>query len=604
MRKLGTLLMASAAAGLLASVSGPALAADVTKTRLENADGDANNWITWGQNYQNHRYSRLAQINTNNVANLKVAFSVPLTAGLDGIPSATANLEITPLVDDGMMFLQTVFGLTYKIDVNRGNRGIVLWKNDPGVNKEAESAYYVRGNALWGDKVIANIIDGRVLSIDRSTGETAWEKQVARTTLGYENLPGGPDAKHFVAGEKFTAAPIVVEGKALVGQSAGDWGTRGWLAAIDTANGKELWRTYTIPAKGEPGHETWKDDHNAWRTGGGALWTTGAYDPAQRVTIWGTANPVPMFDVEFRPGDNLFTDSVVAFDIDTGKMKWYFQYVPNEGWDYDENGTHMLYDLDIGGQPRKVVGHYGRNGFYYQIDRTNGQFINANQYTYDLNWTKGIDPKTGKPAEYDATKAVQTYVPAAQITRATGLNRQLVCPTATGGVRWQPTAYNPSTKIAYAGSQEGCSANGVAVEAPVGPAGGNPKGAGQVYTAGGGTNVPPGVYIAGSITAVDVTTNKIIAKQRLDYSNLSGVIVTAGGLVFSGNQDGSVVAYHERTLAPLWTFYTGAVIKAPAITYAVGGKQYIAIVAGGTAVGPNPDRGIMDRDAQLWVFSL
>lgn len=586
---------------LAAATAWPAMAADVTKTRLENADGDPANWITWGQNYSSHRFSRLAQINQSNVSNLKVAFSIPLTNAIDGIPNTTGNFEITPLVDDGMMYLQTAWGLAYKIDLNRGNRGVILWRTDAAVNKEAESANYVRGQALWGDKVYSNLIDGRVVAFNSASGEIAFEKQIARTTLGYANLPGGPDEKHFVVGEKFTAAPLAVDGKILVGQSAGDWGTRGWLAAIDATNGNELWRTYTIPGPGELGHETWKDDHNAWRTGGGSLWTTGSYDPQQRVTIWGTANPVPMFDVAFRPGDNLWTDSVLAFDIDTGKIKWGFQYVPNEGWDYDENGVHLLYDANINGRLQKVVGHFARNGFYYQLDRTNGTFLNGTQYTYDLTWTAGLDPKTGKPLEYDPGKAVQDYIPATRVGR--DKPRALFCPMAAGGVRWQPTAYNALTHIAYAGGNEGCSFQGVAVEQPVGLAGGNPKGGGQVYTGGGGTGTPPGAYTAGSITAMDVTTNKQIAKTRLAYPNLAGVTITAGGLLFTGLLDGWVAAYDDRTLSPLWSFYAGNAFKSPPISYSVGGKQYIAIIAGG---GPVNDavRGVMERDAQLWVFTL
>jgi alcohol dehydrogenase (cytochrome c) len=602
MRTLNRFVATVSVTAVVAFLASTALAADVTKSRLENADGDPDNWLTTFQNYSSHRYSRLAQINQNNVHNLKVAFSVPLSVGLDGLNSTTANIQGPPLVDDGMMFIQTSFGITYKIDVNRGNRGIVLWRADPNVVKENESFFANRGVALWGDQVYSNLIDGRVLAMSRATGEITWDKQIARTKLGYTNLPGGPDAQHFVIGEKFTAAPLAVEGKILVGQSAGDWGTRGWLAAIDAANGNELWRTYTIPGPGEPGHDTWKDNHNAWRTGGASLWTTGSYDPQARITVWGTSNPVPMFDVAFRPGDNLWTNSALAFDIDTGKIKWGFQYTPNESWDFDENGVHMLFDTVINGQPRKVVGHYGRNGFYYQLDRNDGTFINGTQYVYDLNWTAGLDPKTGKPLEYDPTRAIQTYIPATRNER--GKASVLYCPHLAGGLRWQPPAYNPDHRVIYAAGHEGCSAASVDATAALGPAGGNPKGAGKVWSAGPFGTVIAGTYEAGSITAMDVTTNRMVAKIRLPFPNLAGVLATAGGLIFTGNQDGGVVAYNDRTLSPLWTFFTGNAFKAPPIAYAVNGKQYIAIIAGGNGVGANPERGIMDRDAQLWVFAL
>lgn len=589
-------------AAIAACIGSAALAADVTKQRLENADGDPNNWITWGQNYSSHRYSALAQINRNNVGNLKVAFSMPLTNALDGIPNNTANLEMTPLVDDGFLYLNSAYGLHYKIDVNRGNSAKIVWRTDAQVNKETEKRYYVRGQAFWGDNVYSNMVDGRVVAVNRSSGDIVWEKQIARTKLGYTNLPGGPDETHFTIGEAFTAAPIAVEGKILVGQSTGDWGTRGWIAAIDANNGNEMWRSYTIPAPGEPGHETWKDTNNAWRTGGGSLWTTGSYDPVQRVTIWGTANPVPMFDPTYRPGDNLYTNSAMAWDVDSGKLKWFFQYTPNESWDFDEQGVHLLYDAEIGGRMQKVVGHFGRNGFFYQLDRTNGQFINATQYVYDLNWTAGIDPKTGKPIEYDPAKSVQAYLPNTRVDRGKGL--VTFCPTYLGGIRWQPTAFNPHTRTVYGAGHEGCSAIGTQPEAPVGPAGGNPKGAGAVFQAQapGGANAP-GTYTAGSITAIDVQTGRQVAKARLAYPNLAGVTVTAGGLVFTGLQDGWVAAYDDRTLAPLWSFFAGNAFKAPPISYAVGGKQYIAIIAGGGAVSDR-DRGTIERDAQLWVFTL
>ena len=187
--------------------------------------------------------------------------------------------------------------------------------------------------------------------------------------------------------------------------AGGEWrqarGSRGWLAALDARTGNELWRWYAVPAPGEPGSETWKDKTSAWKTGGGGMWQTGSYDPATRLTIWGTGNPSPDFDPMARPGDNLYTNSVVALDIDTGKLVWHFQYTPNDSWDYDEVGIHTLHDVTINGETRKAVSHFARNGFYYTLDRNNGSFIAGSQYVNDLNWTKGLDPKTGKPVEYN-----------------------------------------------------------------------------------------------------------------------------------------------------------------------------------------------------------
>ena len=264
----------------------------------------------------------------------------------------------------------------------------------------------------------------------------------------------GRGDNEFGSREKFFTAPITAEGKMIVVNGAGDGETRGWIAALDARTGNELWRWYVVPKPGDPGSETWKDKNNAWKTGGGGIWQTGSYDPATRLTIWGTGNPVPTYDPQARPGDNLYTNSVVALNIDTGKLAWYFQYTPNDSWDYDEVGMHMLYDATIDKVNRKVVGHFGRNGFYYSLDRTNGRFIKGSQYVNDVNWTKGLDPETGKPVEYNPKLDVQIYNPEARALRGDSMKR--TCPTWHGGIAHQPTSYNPVKKIAYGVGTEGC----------------------------------------------------------------------------------------------------------------------------------------------------
>ena len=196
-----------------------------------------------------------------------------------------------------------------------------------------------------------------------------------------------------------------------------------------------------MPKPGDPGSETWKDDHNAWKTGGGGIWQTGSYDPATKLYIVGTGNPYPIYDPQFRPGDNLYTNSVVALNVDTGKLAWHFQYTPNDSWDFDEVGVHMLYDTTINGEKRKVVGHYGRNGFFYTLDRTNGKFIKSEKYVNDLNWTKGIDPKTGKPVEYNPKLDVQLYNPTAARCAATARSAR-----ARPGTAASRTSRSPSTR--------------------------------------------------------------------------------------------------------------------------------------------------------------
>ena len=241
------------------------------------------------------------------------------------------------------------------------------------------------------------------------------------------------------------SAPLAIKDKIIVGAAGGDQGVRDWIAALDAATGKRLWRKYTIPAPGEPGSETWKGKNNAWQTGGGAVWVTGTYDPATNQTIWGTGNPVPMFDPTYRPGDNLFTNSAISWDPDTGKMNWYFQYTPGDMWDYDEVGTHILIDGVVDGQPRKLVTHSARNGFLYTMERANGAMVSAKPYMDNINWTKGIDQKTGKPLDYDPNKDIQTYSGAGQPEPARadqeGVSRRSPAATTTGR---RPTARRPS----------------------------------------------------------------------------------------------------------------------------------------------------------------
>ncbi len=578
------------AGALAASVAWPALSAEVTQQRLQNADTEPQNWLTVFQNYSSHGFSGLTQINRDNVGDLKVAFIVPLTSAMLGT-NGSLNLENRPLVDDGMMYLDDGWGGIYKIDVSSGTRGQVAWFADSEMSKDEDPR--TRGIAMWGNAVYKDLVDGRVIAVDRDSGEFIWDQQIARV-----DHPGSSGLN--ISAEGFSSAPLAVEGRILVGQSWGDRATRGWLAAVDADTGEEMWRWYAIPQPGQPGAETWLDDHNAWKTGGGGMWTTGSYDPAQRAAIWGTGQPVPMFDPEFRPGDNLFSNSVVALDIDSGAMKWYFQYTPNESWDYDENGAHIL--IDVGG--KNTVQHFARNGYYYRLDRTDGAFMDAGQYVDTITWTAGIDPKTGLPMEYDPSKSIQTYIPATRNMR--GDDPETACPTLIGGIRFQPTGYNPNTQTAYGAGSDGCFTMQIGQGAiPLGPDGG------INVDEGGGNNGRdgPSSYgpLYGGLWAMDTTSGRQISKYRYTYENLSGALPTAGGLVFTAWNDGTVTGHDDRSLQPLWGFNTGSPLKAAPISYAVGSKQFIALIAGGRKnynVSNFPDIANMNPGSFLIVFSL
>ncbi len=551
----------------------------VNKDRLINAANEPQNWLLMNGDYASTRYSKLTQINRDTVKNLRMVWALAL-GGMQDVGQNGPENEVNPLIDNGFMYTTDGWGTVYKIDARNPFHGQFVWVADPGVRHQG-NAPRTRGIALWEDLVLANLPDGRAIAINRDNGEIVWDKKITTT-----NEFGGT--------EKFLTAPIVADGKVLVQNGSGDSGTRGWVAALDVRTGNELWRWYAVPKEGDPGSETWKDDHNAWKTGGGGIWQTGSYDAAQNLYIFGTGNPYPIYDPQFRPGDNLYTNSVVALNVATGKMAWHFQYTPNDSWDYDEAGVFMLYDVPMGGVLRKVVGHFARNGFFYTVDRTNGRFIKAEKYVNDLNWTKGIDPKTGKPLEYNPKLDVQIYNPEARALRGDGKKR--TCPTWHGGVAHQPLAFNPVKNIAYGVGTEGCfTQNGAAVTSR-GKEGGVDMKASQ-----------PRQYSSdlyyGAVTAFDVVNHKVIGKAVTDIEIRSGVVDTAGGVLFTALQDGWIVAYNDETLEELWRFNVGTPLKGAPVTYAIGPKQYLAVQSGGRHLHPIKfDK--LENSSYLFVFAL
>jgi alcohol dehydrogenase (cytochrome c) len=575
-RILGGLLGVTASVVVAASLPSPLAAGEVTFDRLKNAESEPGNWLTNHKTYDAKRFSPLDQINQSNIKNLHVAFVVQLGGSEPGGDKAHSREQSTPLVEDGFLYMTDGWDDVYKIDARAGNKARIVWKMDPGVDKSTVWLPSNRGVALYGNQVIVLTTDGRVIAMDKDTGKVLWDKnyQVANTDV-------------------FTSAPLIVKDMIIVPGSGADIGGRCWLMAIDAKTGDVLWRTYSIPAPGEPGHETWTDDHNAWKTGGGAFWYVGAYDPATNLMYWGTGQPTPMFDAEYRPGDNLYTNSTLAIDADTGKIVWYFQYTPNDKFDYDEVGSQMIYDAMINGQLRKVLGHFGRNGFFYTLDRTNGAFISAAQYVKNLNWTKGIDPETGKPLEYDPAKKIQQY--AVVSDRKSG--EADVCPDVQGGVNFFPTAWNPNNHLAYGAGIDGCAQLKVDDTRMGGP-----------FWNGG---VPVrGKRMGGQIAAIDIATGQVKAATQLDYPDYAGVLATAGGLVFTGTIDGSFTAFDDQQLKPLWNFNVGTAITGPPVSYSVGGKQYIAVHVGGGIpwnlglLKAAPELENMEAGSSLFVFTL
>jgi alcohol dehydrogenase (cytochrome c) len=554
---------------LLALLSSSARAADVTYLRLLNPEPQ--NWLMNHHDFGAHRYSALDIINKTNAKNLKLEFAIAI-----GGTSGKENLEATPLVEDGFMYMTDAWGVVYKIDVRSGTFGRVIWKMDPGQEKIDRN----RGVALWGNLVISVVGgDARVIATDKDTGKIVWDKKL-------------DDQRDLT----LNAAPLALEDAIIVGASGGDQGVRDWLAALDPKTGELKWRTYPIPAPGEPGSETWKDNHNAWQTGGGAFYVTGSYDPSSNLTYWGSGNPSPKYDSSYRPGDNLYTDSALAIDATSGKIVWYHQYTPNDTMDYDETGTHIVIDAVLNGATRKILAHAGRNGFYYTFDRVSGQFLEATQYVPTVTWTKGIDPETGKPVEYDPAKDLQTYgQPVGKIVageRSTG-----VCPAVPGGSNFWPAAYSEKTKRLYIPEIEGCSWIGRDQTRHVPD---KFEGGSFGYDS----------RLSSGLVVVDPATAEVKQRKAMPYADTSGALATAGGIVVTALIDGTVMVLDDETLDELWSLNVGTGINAPPMTYAVNGKQYIAIATGLTAnqkgrVATTPELKSLGTGAtMIFVFGL
>jgi alcohol dehydrogenase (cytochrome c) len=553
----------------------PALAADVTPDRLLNADKEPQNWLMNHRTYDGQRFSPLDQVNKDTVKNLKLAYAVAL-----GGNAINENLEATPLVEDGFMYMVDQWGIVYKIDVRSGNAGRIVWRMNP---KQEKAPLANRGVALWGNYVISGAsYPPRIIATDKYTGKVAWE-----TNLSTDQ----PEVQ-------ITAAPLAVKDKIIVGAAGGDRGVRDFMAALDAASGKLLWRKFTIPAPGEPGSETWKS--NAWQTGGAAVWVTGTYDAETDQTIWGTGNPVPQMDPRVRPGDNLYTNSAISWDPASGRMNWYMQYTPGDMWDFDEVGTHILIDRDVEGQPRKLITHSGRNGFVYTMDRHNGQMVMAKPYVQNVNWTKGIDQKTGKPVDYDPGKDIQTYSGLANPTPENPIKK--VCPNRTGGNNYFPSSYSQRTKLLYIPALTAC--EDVSLDKDLAK---TAKDKGWFARSGGAFKTDE--RYESDLTAVDPTTGEIKKTLHLPYPNYSGTLATAGGLIFVGLVDGTVAAYDDTTLQQLWTVNVGSGFSAPPMTFAVNGRQYLAIAAGPsnaalTKLINSPEMKDQRNATVLYVFSL
>jgi alcohol dehydrogenase (cytochrome c) len=512
-------------AGLAAALT----AADpVTYRELRDGQADASKWLMYGRNYSGWRYSELDEINAGNVARL-----VPRWMFQTGI---NGKFETTPLVRDGLMYITAPSNHAFALDLATGRP---MWHYAKPVPKGVNlcCGQVNRGFAALGDKLYKVNLESTLVAIDSKTGQEVWETRVEDFRRGYSA----------------TLAPLVVKDMIIVGIAGAEFGTRDFLDAYDAETGRRRWRFWTVAGPGEPGAETWGGD--SWKRGGGSTWITGTYDPELNVIYWGTGNPGPDFDGDVRPGDNLYTCSLLALDADTGKLKWHYQFTPHDVHDWDATSDPVLVDIDHQGRNVKAVVMANRNGFYYALDSVTGKLLAAKAYT-QVTWADGINLTTGKP-----------NLIAGQDPTETG-NKS--CPGIGGGHNWQATSYSPQTKLYYFNSTDGCQIYFKTTQDYVD---------GLWYQASTTQGIPQEPS-TGSVIALKPATGDIAWKFHLVSGPSSGLLSTGGGLVFGGDREGYVFALDALNGKVLWKFQSGGVVIAPPITYRFKGKQYVAVAAG------------------------
>ena len=505
----------------------------VTADRLQKpADGD---WLMIRRSYDGWGYSPLDQITPANVSRLEPAwvFSTGVSSGH----------EAAPIVNNGVMFFSTPLHRVVAIDAKTGT---ILWRYIKEVAENVIAAHPTsRGVALYGDKVFFAANDAVLVALDARTGEQVWTAKVA------ENRNGN----------YMTLAPLVAGGKVMVGGSGGELGVRGFVAAYDPDNGRELWRTYTVPAPGEPGSETWpKGDQ--WRNGGASIWVTGNYDPQTNIAYWGTGNGAPWMGDQ-RPGDNLYAASTVAIDVATGKIKGHFQYVPNDSWDWDEVSPPILVDFQRQGRTVKGLIDVSRSGYLWFLERTEGpiKFVDGKPYVKQ-NVFRSLDPKTGRPDVDPARKP------------GTGKSADF-CPSHWGGKNWPPIAYSPKTRMIYVPANENLC--GTIIGRPA------TYTAGSSYTGATSTlSLAPGAKHIGEVQAWNVDTGQRMWTHTYGASaNWGPMLATGGGLVFSGGtNDRKFHAFDAATGKLVWEFPTNSGITGQPTSFSIDGKQYIAVLSG------------------------
>jgi alcohol dehydrogenase (cytochrome c) len=510
----------------------PPVAANVTYERIVQARLEPQNWLTYYGAYDGQRYSPLDQINTETVRHLRPAWVFQAgSSGMHAGPS-TYSFEAAPIIVDGVMYVSGWDGWVWCLDARTGQE---LWRYKHAIPYDTSlcCGNVNRGVAVAKGKVFVVTLNAHVLALDAETGKLVWD-----STYG--------DVR---AGESATVAPLVVKDLVIVGSSGGEFGVRGHLDAFELDTGRRVWRTYTVPKPGEAGSETWPADGDAWARGGGNCWVTGTYDPDLNLMYWGTGNPAPDFDGGVREGDNLYTDSVIAVDPDNGQIRWHYQYNPHDLWDYDSTMENILFDV----HRRKLLAHFDKNGYFFVLDRTNGELVRVAPFVDRVTW-----------GEIDASGQVTPKV----YPEKEGVPVKF-WPGPAGGKEWTHAAYSPRTQLFYAPVQD------VGAEVTL-----RHREFKESIPYWGASVVVDSTDMYGSVSAFDPLTGKEVWRWRNEVPMCASVLATGGDLVFAGEPTGEFNALNARTGELLWQFQTGSGHHSSPTTYRVDGRQYVVVPVG------------------------
>jgi alcohol dehydrogenase (cytochrome c) len=520
-----------------------ALLAQVPAERLLRAADEPRNWLTYSGSYMSQRYTQLRQVTPSNVTDLEQKWIFQA--------QSLQSFSVTPLVVDGVMYLTQAPNDIVALDARTG-RVFWVYHYDPTPGRICCRGLVNRGVAILDDTLFMATVDAHLVAVDARNGELLWDATVGEAKAAYA----------------MTLAPLAIKDKVIVGVAGAEYGIRGYIAAYDARTGKEAWRFYTIPGPGEPGHDTWPAD--AWQHGGGSVWTTGSYDPELNLTYWGVGNPGPDFNAAQREGDNLYSDSVVALDADTGRLKWHFQFTPNDPYDYDATQIPVLVDANWNGAPRKLMLWGNRNGFFYVFDRATGEFLLGRPYT-KVNWASGLHPTTGRPITTPQPPGEPTF------------------PGPAGATNWYSPSYSPRTGLFYLSAWENYST--VFAEGPR-----ITYREGQNFTGGNLTQTPGTATMPllgrgiintwhegaphGVVMAIDPATATKKWTFEMHDVTTSGILTTASDLLFTGGREGYFQALDARSGALLWKVSVGGEVAAGPMSYEVDGRQYVAVAAG------------------------